>query len=175
MIPSIMAAWGMLMAVLVFGAPCRAFPAGAAVNRAMYTTGQPDPPVIDSEADVPCSVRDVQLIQIATDEVKFLRDLMDTNRTCAECLMKCRSLKSPFRTCADRCAVSPRAPALLPICHLPPHSFTASIFTFRLLAGSARELASRTNGRAGTRVHPSWRARIAFLYASVLDATQNVR
>jgi hypothetical protein len=37
MIPSIMAAWGMLMAVLVFGAPCRAFPAGAAVNQSMYT------------------------------------------------------------------------------------------------------------------------------------------
>jgi hypothetical protein len=55
--------------------------------------------------DAPCSIADTMMIQAAADSVTFLRDLMDRNQTCADCLMKCHGANTPFRICADRCAV----------------------------------------------------------------------
>ena len=55
--------------------------------------------------DAPCSIADTMMIQAAADSVAFLRDLMDRNQTCADCLMKCHGANTPFRICADRCAV----------------------------------------------------------------------
>ncbi len=161
----------------------RSFPGCASLRRAtlahewlcdqdqsdFWTAGQTYAPH-EGLHDAACSVQDAMAIQLAPDEVTFLRDLIDRNRSCADCLMKCRSSRQPFRICADRCAV--RSPQSDP--NPLPAGWHHSV-DLRCLADVGRQLAKRGT-RAGTRTSDSDSGQVtaACLHASLPETTDRL-